>query len=38
MEDELDDIASGKIGYEKTLSDFYKPFLQRSEIKDKIEK
>jgi len=26
MEDELDDIALGKRSYEKTLSDFYKPF------------
>ena len=38
MEDELDDIASGKIGYEKTLSDFYKPFSKDVKSKDKIEK
>ena len=38
MEDELDDIASGKIGYEKTLSDFYKPFSKEVKSKDKIEK
>ncbi|HEY4499435.1 MAG TPA: type I DNA topoisomerase [Candidatus Paceibacterota bacterium] len=33
MEDELDDIALGKRKYEKTLSDFYKPFLK--EVKEK---
>lgn len=38
MENELDDIASGKIGYEKTLSDFYKPFSKEVKSKDKIEK
>lgn len=38
MEDDLDDIASGKIGYEKTLSDFYKPFSKEVKSKDKIEK
>src|SRR3989338_1339232 len=38
MEDDLDDIASGKIGYEKTLSDFYKPFSKDVKSKDKIEK
>jgi len=38
MEDKLDDIASGKRTYEKTLSDFYKPFLKDVKAKDKIEK
>ena len=38
MEDELDDIASGKIGYEKTLSDFYKPFSKDVKSKNKIDK
>lgn len=38
MEDELDDIANGKIGYEKTLNDFYKPFHKEVKLKDKIEK
>ncbi len=33
MEDELDEIALGKRKYEKTLSDFYKPFLK--EVKEK---
>jgi DNA topoisomerase-1 len=38
MEDELDDIATGKRKYEKTLSDFYKPFLKDVKSKEKIEK
>lgn len=38
MEDELDDIASGKRGYKKTLSDFYIPFLKEVKSKDKLEK
>lgn len=38
MENGLDDIASGKIEYEKTLSDFYKPFSKEVKLKDKIEK
>lgn len=38
MEDELDDIANGKRTYQKTLSDFYKPFLKDVKAKDKIEK
>lgn len=33
MEDKLDDIANGERKYEKTLSDFYKPFLK--EVKEK---
>jgi DNA topoisomerase-1 len=35
MEDELDDIANGKREYEKTLKDFYTPFLKEVKIKDK---
>ena len=35
MEDELDDIASGKRGYEKTLKDFYGPFLKEVKKKSK---
>ena len=38
MEDELDEIASGKRTYIKTLSDFYKPFQDAVKSKDKIEK
>lgn len=38
MEDKLDEIAKGEIGYEKTLSDFYKPFVKEVKSKDKIEK
>jgi DNA topoisomerase-1 len=38
MEDELDDIASGKREYEKTLKDFYTPFTKEVKAKDKIEK
>ena len=38
MEDELDEIASGKRTYKKTLSDFYKPFQDAVKSKDKIEK
>lgn len=38
MEDELDDIASGKRQYEKTLSDFYKPFKKDVDSKENIEK
>ena len=33
MEEQLDDIAKGERKYEKTLSDFYKPF--QKEVKDK---
>ncbi|HCB35370.1 MAG TPA: DNA topoisomerase I, partial [Candidatus Taylorbacteria bacterium] len=35
MEDELDDIASGKRQYEKTLADFYKPFAKEVKAKAK---
>ena len=35
MEDELDDIATGKRGYEKTLKDFYGPFLKQVKMKGK---
>jgi DNA topoisomerase-1 len=35
MEDELDDIATGKREYEKTLKDFYTPFLKEVKIKSK---
>jgi DNA topoisomerase I len=38
MEDELDDIASGARQYEKTLKDFYTPFLKVVKEKDKLEK
>lgn len=38
MEDELDEIASGDRTYEKTLTDFYKPFHKEVEGKEDIEK
>lgn len=38
MEDELDEIASGTRTYEKTLKDFYAPFLKEVKSKEKIEK
>ena len=38
MEDELDEIANGDRSYEKTLKDFYTPFLKELKSKDKIEK
>ncbi len=38
MEDKLDDIANGDREYEKTLTEFYKPFLKDVKSKDKIEK
>ncbi len=38
MEDKLDDISNGKREYEKTLKDFYGPFLKDVKAKDKIEK
>lgn len=38
MENELDEIASGKREYAKTLSDFYKPFHKDVKSKEKIEK
>ncbi|MFZ2887286.1 MAG: type I DNA topoisomerase [Minisyncoccia bacterium] len=38
MENELDEIAEGKRGYEKTLKDFYTPFSKAVKSKNKIEK
>jgi DNA topoisomerase I len=38
MEDQLDDIASGKRTYEKTLGDFYAPFQIELKEKDKLAK
>ncbi len=38
MEDKLDDIANGKREYEKTLKDFYGPFLKDVKSKDKLDK
>ncbi len=38
MEDELDEIALGKRTYEKTLSDFYKPFAADIAAKENIPK
>ncbi|MFH1455093.1 MAG: type I DNA topoisomerase [bacterium] len=38
MEDELDDIATGKREYVKTLKDFYGPFSKDVKSKDKIAK
>lgn len=38
MEDELDDISTGKREYEKTLSDFYKPFIKEVKAKEKTAK
>lgn len=38
MEDKLDKIAEGAMKYEKTLSDFYKPFLKEVRLKDKLDK
>jgi DNA topoisomerase-1 len=38
MEDELDQIAEGKRGYEKTLKDFYGPFAKAVKSKAKIPK
>lgn len=38
MEDKLDLIADGKVEYEKTLSDFYKPFSKEVKEKDKLAK
>jgi len=35
MEDELDEIATGKREYVKTLKDFYTPFLKEVKLKDK---
>lgn len=38
MENDLDAIAAGDKEYEKTLSDFYKPFLKDLKSKDKLAK
>lgn len=38
MEDKLDLIADGSMQYEKTLSDFYKPFSKEVKEKDKLAK
>ncbi len=38
MENELDEIAEGKRGYEKTLKDFYGPFTKAVKSKAKIAK
>ena len=38
MEDELDDIATGKREYVKTLQDFYAPFHRDVKAKEKIDK
>ncbi|HEY9584015.1 MAG TPA: type I DNA topoisomerase [Candidatus Paceibacterota bacterium] len=38
MEDKLDDISVGKREYEKTLSDFYKPFIKEVKAKEKTAK
>lgn len=38
MEDKLDNIANGDAEYEKTLKDFYGPFLKDVKSKDKIDK
>ncbi len=38
MENELDEIAEGKRSYEKTLSDFYKPFTKEVNEKKKLDK
>ncbi len=38
MEDKLDEIATGDREYEKTLKDFYGPFLKEVKSKDKLEK
>ncbi|MBX4209246.1 type I DNA topoisomerase [Candidatus Parcubacteria bacterium] len=38
MEDKLDLIADGSAQYEKTLSDFYKPFAKEVKAKEKLDK
>jgi len=38
MENELDDIAEGKMTYKKLLKDFYTPFTKDIKSKEKIEK
>lgn len=38
MEDELDEISRGERDYEKTLRDFYTPFLKDVKSKEKLDK
>ncbi|MFZ2150350.1 MAG: type I DNA topoisomerase [Minisyncoccia bacterium] len=38
MEDQLDEISRGEREYEKTLKDFYGPFLKEVKLKEKLEK
>ena len=38
MENELDEISRGERDYEKTLKDFYGPFLKEVKLKEKLEK
>lgn len=38
MEDELDEISRGEREYEKTLREFYTPFLKEVKSKEKLEK
>lgn len=38
MEDELDEISRGEREYDKTLRDFYGPFLKDVKAKDKLDK
>ncbi|MDQ3244896.1 MAG: type I DNA topoisomerase, partial [bacterium] len=38
MEDKLDEISRGELDYEKTLRNFYGPFLKDVKSKDKLEK
>ncbi|MBI5139306.1 type I DNA topoisomerase [Candidatus Nomurabacteria bacterium] len=38
MEDKLDEISRGELEYEKTLKDFYVPFLKDVKLKEKLEK
>jgi DNA topoisomerase-1 len=38
MENELDEISRGEREYEKTLSDFYKPFIKEVKQKEKLDK
>ncbi len=38
MESELDEIAEGKRTYEKTMKEFYDPFMKDVDAKDKIDK
>ena len=38
MEDELDEISRGEREYEKTLREFYNPFIKEVKSKEKLEK